>query len=654
MQDVEESLGEKNTFPKLLLHHANVNASSPAYRQKNLGIWQTINWSEAAEKVKNIALGLLSIGLVRGDKVAIIGQNTSALYLSFTAIQAIGAIPVPLYPDNTADEMSFILKQADVRAAICQDQEQVDKVESLKDQIASIEFVIHEELRGMRHYDKGYLHSIEALAKMGIGYKKDDPNAFRRIASQGSENDLAIIIYTPGTTGDPKGVMLTYRALQESAQLISESDKIGLEENILAYLPLAWIGDHLISYAQHHVMGYTINCPESPDTLLSDLKDIGPSYFMAPPRIFERLLTQVNVRIESTSSVVKSLYNYFMSVAQRVGGKILDEQAVGIFDRFAYALGNIIIYGPIKNNLGFNHIKVAYTGGAPIGKEVFSFYRSIGVNLKQMYAQTESSAYTCLHRTGDVKLDTVGPAAPGVEIKINNNGEIFYQSPGNFVGYYNDDKATKKALDKDGWLRSGDAGNLAEDGHLRILDRCADVGKVNNGALFAPQSIENRLKFSPYIQEAIAVGDGREFVTAVINIDSVAIGNLLEKLGISFSGYSDLSQQSKVYDLIREYIEALNKQLSEDIKTSSLQIKRFSILHKQLDPIDGDLTQTGKLRRKVLTKRLKKIIDALYTDKEEVQIDLAKNAGNTEKKINKTTLRICNVSVTQNNEQGNS
>mgnify|MGYP003324277367 FL=1 len=372
MNDVASSLEINDTFPKLLLHHAKINPSGPAYRQKSLGIWQTLTWLEASETAELITLGLQSIGLKRDDKVAIIGQNTSSLYVCFTAIQAIGAIPIPLYPDSNAEEIDAILKQSEIKGAICQDQEQVDKIEQLKNEIPSIEFIAYEESRGMRNYDSDQLYSMETVKQAGQGQRIKNSDSFISEVSRGTGSDLAIIIYTPGTTGAPKGVMLSYEALRESARLAADQDNIGPNENILAYLPLAWIGDHFISYAQHYVAGYTINCPESPDTLFSDLKDIGPSYFMAPPRIFERLVTQVSSRVQSASGMVNSVYHYFMGLAERVGAKILEGKPVGTLDRLFYGLGNLVIYGPIRNNLGFNHIKVAYTGGAPISDEVFS------------------------------------------------------------------------------------------------------------------------------------------------------------------------------------------------------------------------------------------------------------------------------------------
>ena len=645
MNAVAPSLEKRDTFPKLLLHHAKVNGNAPAYRQKNLGIWQTLSWAKAEETAELIALGLQAIGLKRDDKVAIIGQNTSSLYLCFTAIQAIGAVPVPLYPDSNAEELSEILKQSEIKGVICQDQEQVDKIEQLKNEISSIEFIAHEELRGMRNYNSTSLYSLETLKETGRDQQSKNPGSFSNSISEGKGSDLAIIIYTPGTSGAPKGVMLSYDALQKSARLAADQDNIGSNENVLAYLPLAWIGDHFLSYAQHYVTGYTINCPESPDTLFSDLKDIGPNYFMAPPRIFELLATEVNSRVQGASRIVNSLYHYFMTLAERVGARILEGKSVGLIDRIFYSLGSLVVYGPIKNNLGFNHIKVAYTGGAPISDEVFSFYRSIGVNLKQIYTQTESSGYAFLQPNGNVLPNSVGPAGPEVEFKVDKKGEIVYRSPGNFMGYYKNDKETKKILNKDGWINSGDFGIINDHGHLTVIDRLVDIGKVNTSSIFTPQTIENRLKRSPFIQDAVASGNGKDFVAAIVVVDADSIGSHLEKAGVGFSGYIDLSQQDMVSELIKNDIDNLNVELGKTEDLSGLQIKRFTILHKQLDPIDGELTQTGKLRRKEVNKRLKKVIDALHSGKTNVELRSKLETG----KSNSVLLKIRDAEVNKNN-----
>ena len=612
--------GQADTFPKLLLENARTRGSRPAYRQKYLGIWQTHTWQEAADIAREIGLGLASLGMKRGDKVALIGQNTTLMYISFDAIQSVGGIPVPLYADSVAEEMTYVLDHAGVRFAVCQDQEQIDKIETMRDRVPQIEYLVYEEHKGMRRYEQPDIHSIDALREAGREFDRANPGFFDEQVALGTGSDLAIIVYTSGTTGNPKGVMLSYDALCRSARLARDLEGLGQDEEVLAYLPLAWVGDHFISHAQHHVTGFTVNCPESPDTLVADLRDIGPTLFIAPPAIFENFLTQIGIRIADAARIKQALYNRAIALARRVGEPILNGEAVGLGDRLMYRFYEFCIYGPLKNTLGFSRTSIAYTGGAPLGEEVFSFYRSIGVNLKQLYGQTESCAYVCLQRNGDARLDTVGPPAPEVEVRITEAGELLYRSPGNFLGYYRNDEATSETLDADGWVHTGDAGILTDSGHIKIIDRAKDVGTMTDGTVFAPQYIENKLKFYPFIREAVAHGTGRDYATAFINIDLEAVGNFAEREGLGYSGYMDLSQQDQVYDLIQGNIEEVNRDLARDSTLASSQIRRFLILHKELDADDGELTRTRKLRRRIIGDRYNDLIEALYSDRGHIQV----------------------------------
>ena len=612
--------GQADTFPKLLLDNARTRGSRPAYRQKYLGIWQTHTWQEAADIAREIGLGLASLGLKRGDKVALIGQNTTLMYISFDAIQSVGGIPVPLYADSVAEEMTYVLDHAGVRFAVCQDQEQIDKIETMRDRVPQIEHLVFEEHKGMRRYEQPDIHSIDALREAGREFDRANPGFFDEQVALGTGSDLAIIVYTSGTTGNPKGVMLSYDALCRSARLARDLEGLGQDEEVLAYLPLAWVGDHFISHAQHHVTGFTVNCPESPDTLVADLRDIGPTLFIAPPAIFENFLTQIGIRIADAARIKQALYNQAIALARRVGEPILNGEAVGLGDRLMYRFYEFCIYGPLKNTLGFSRTSIAYTGGAPLGEEVFSFYRSIGVNLKQLYGQTESCAYVCLQRNGDARLDTVGPPAPEVEVRITEAGELLYRSPGNFLGYYRNDEATSETLDADGWVHTGDAGILTDSGHVKIIDRAKDVGTMTDGTVFAPQYIENKLKFYPFIREAVAHGTGRDYATAFINIDLEAVGNFAEREGLGYSGYTDLSQQDQVYDLIQGNIEEVNRDLARDSTLASSQIRRFLILHKELDADDGELTRTRKLRRRIIGDRYNDLIEALYSNRDHIQV----------------------------------
>ena len=620
MGDVQESLAKNDTFPKILISNAQKLGEAAAWRKKEYGIWQTVSWRHAADIAREMAMGLLALGLKRGDKVAIVGQNTSHLYISFDAIQAVGGVPVPLYADSVTEEMGYVVGHAEVRFAICQDQEQIDKLLASKKNDSNVEHLVFEEGKGMRSYEQPFIHSIKALRQQGRELEAKNPDMYLAEVAKGQGSDMATLVYTSGTTGNPKGVMLSFDALIKSARLGAEMEGLTSGEDMLAYLPLAWVGDHYLSFAQQHVAGFTVNCPESPDTVLDDLRDIGPTYLIAPPAIFENFLTQVGIRIGDAAPIKQSMYHYFLGVAQRVGPKILDGKSVGPIDRLLYAIGELCVYGPLKNVLGFSRARVAYTGGAPLGEEVFLFYRSIGLNLKQLYGQTESSAYVCMQRNGDARLDTVGPPAPGVELKLSDDGEVIYRSPGNFMGYFKNDEETAKTL-VDGWVHTGDAGVLTDTGHLKIIDRAKDVGKMTDGTVFAPQYLENKLKFYPFIREAVAHGDGRGHVTAFINIDLEAVGTFAEREGIGYSGYTDLAQQELVYDLIQNNIEEVNAGLAQDSALASMQIKRFLILHKELDADDGELTRTRKLRRSIISERYGELIGALFSPENHIKVN---------------------------------
>ena len=621
MSDIQTSLKAYDTCPKLLLKHAEERGDQPAYREKDLGIWQTWTWAQVADGARALACGLAEMGVERGDTIALIGSNRPELYFAFDAIQALGAIPVPLYADSVAEEMRYVLQHAEIKLAICEDQEQIDKVQSVRDRVPTIQQLIFEDPKGMRHYADDDVHSLEDVIERGRAYDAANPDFFLGELARGKGEDVALIAYTSGTTGDPKGVLLSCQGLIESARLQIEMEKITDKEEMLAYLPIAWVGDHFFSVAQQRVAGFTVNCPESSDTVMLDLKDIGPTVVLMPPAILETFLTQIRVRMEDAGWLQRKVFDYFSRVAGRVGVDILEGRPVGGMDRVMYSLGSYLVFGPLLNNFGLSRSRIAYTGGAPLGEEVFNFYRSIGLNLKQLYAQTESSAYTCIQRDGDVKLDTVGPACPGVELKIADDGEIIYKSPGNFIGYFKNDEATAEALDADGWVHTGDAGILDDSGHLRVIDRAKDVGKLNDGTLFAPQYIENKLKFHPYVREAVAHGDGEDNVACFVVIDLEATSNWAERRGISYTNFNDLAGRDEVYGLIKGCIEEVNQTLARDSALAGSQIKRFLLLHKELDADDGELTRTRKVRRRIIAERYKPLIDALFGDAGDVSIE---------------------------------
>ncbi|MCK6411196.1 MAG: AMP-binding protein [Azonexus sp.] len=604
-----------HTFPRLLFNHARTRPNAPAMREKYLGIWQTWSWSEVAERVRALACGLSELGFKRGDNLAIIGDNRPHLYMMMTAAQCLGGVPVPLYQDAVAAEMLFVLQDASIRFAIVEDQEQVDKLLEIREQLPALEHIVYDDPRGMRHYNQTFLHDIHALMEMGRIHDRNHPDFLNGEVEKGHYDDTSVMLYTSGTTGKPKGVCQTHTAFIAAAQGGVQVDRMGADGDILSYLPMAWVGDHLFSYAQALVAGFTINCPESGDTVMSDLREIGPTYYFAPPRVFESLLTSVMIRMEDAGKLKYRMFHHFMEVAKRCGADILDGKSVAFGERMQYALGNLLVYGPLRNVLGMSRIKVAYTAGAAIGPDLFKFYRSIGINLKQFYGQTETCAYVCMQPDSQIKFDSVGQPAPGVDIKIADNGEVLVKGPMLLKEYYKRPDATAESINGDGYFLTGDAGFLDEDGHLKIIDRAKDVGKLSNGAMFAPNYIENKLKFFQYVKEAVCFGANREQVCAFINIDMGAVGNWAERRGIAYAGYTDLACKIEVLELLRECIEQVNADLVHDTMMADSQVHRFLILHKELDPDDDELTRTRKVRRNFVAEKYKVLIDALYEGK---------------------------------------
>ncbi len=601
-----------DTIPKLLLDHAKKRADRPANRLKDLGIWQTWTWSDVAEEVQNLACGLAKIGFQRGDKLAVIGDNRPRLYWSMVAVQALGGIPVPLYQDSVAEEMVYVLENADVKYAIVQNQEQTDKLLEIKDRLPLLEQICYEEPRGMRDYTQEFIHYYKDIQEKGSIFHSENPDFFLHEIEQGQGSDIAIFLYTSGTTGKPKGVVLTQENLLITSLNSLAFDNITGEEEVLAYLPMAWVGDNLFSFGQAYVAGFCVNCPEGPETVMTDLREIGPTYYFAPPAIYETVLTKVMIRMENASKIKRSMFNYFMVLAKSVGIRILDGKSVSFAERVLYGLGDLLVYGPLRNNLGLSRTRLAYTAGEAIGPEIFEFFRSLGINIKQLYGQTEASVFICAHPDGEVKADTVGTAYPGVELRLADNNEVFYRSPGVFHSYYKNPVSTAEAKDVEGWVATGDAGFFDDDGHLKIIDRAKDVGLMNDGSMFAPKYIENKLKFFPFIKEAVAFGNEKDYVSAFLCIDIEAVGNWAERQNLAYSGYTDLSARSEVYDMLQECVETVNSDLARDEKLSGSQIKRFLLLHKELDADDGELTRTRKVRRRIVAEKYDVLIDALY------------------------------------------
>lgn len=609
------------TFPRLLLQHAKTIPHHPAYREKYLGIWQITSWEQNLEQIKHLACGLASSGFKRGMNLAVIGDNRPQLYQAMVAAQALGGVPVPLYQDAVAAEMIHVLNDAAISFAVVEDQEQVDKLLEIKDQIPTLTTIIYEDPKGLNDYVQSDLHSLKQIQLLGKAFSEEHPEFFLTELEEGKGSDLSVILYTSGTTGKPKGVAHTHDNFILTGQNSSEFDGLNYKDNILAYLPMAWVGDHLFSYAQAMVNGLTVNCPESKETVMSDMREIGPSYYFAPPRIFESLLTQVTIRMEDAGTLKRKLFEKAISFAKKVGGDILDGKTVGLLDRLHYAFYDLTIYTPLRNALGMSKIRVAYTAGEAIGPDLFRFYRSIGVNLKQFYGQTETCAYVCLQPDGQVKYDSVGVAAPGIEIKLADSGEVLVKGVSVMQSYYGRPDATAESIDEQGYFHTGDAGILDKDGHLRIIDRAKDVGKMANGKLFAPKYIENKLKFFPFIKEAVVFGDRKECITTFINIDFEAIANWAERRHIAFAGYVDLASKEDVYKMIGECINKVNIDLADDPMLSHAQVERFLILHKELDPDDDELTRTRKVRRGFIAEKYAPLLDALYSGKTEQFIE---------------------------------
>ncbi|MFN4272837.1 MAG: AMP-binding protein [Aliihoeflea sp.] len=604
-----------DTFPKFLALNARRFADRPAMRHKEFGIWQSWTWAEQFDEVRAFALGLRGLGFSRGDKVAVVGGNRPRLYWTFAAVQSLGGVPVPVYADAVAEEMAYVLDHAGVRFAVVQDQEQVDKVRSFGEKIPSLEQVIYDEPRGMRDYDHTGLHDFAVLQEAGRAALAADPGLaaqWEAGIAAGSGDDISIMLYTSGTTGRSKGVMIKAGAAVQAAVDTVAFDRVTENDSVLAYLPLAWVGDHYLNYAQGYVSGFCMNCPESQETVSQDLREIAPSFYFAPPRVFEGLLTQVTIRMEDAGRLKRRMFDYYIDVARRHGEAILEKRPVPLFARLNYALGEALVYGPLKNVLGLSKIRVAYTAGEAIGADLFSFFRSLGINLKQLYGQTEAFLYVTVQKDGQVRADTVGPPAPNVDIRIDEHGEVQFRSPGMFCGYYKEEEKTAETMTPDGYVKTGDAGFFDTDGQLKIIDRAKDVGKLASGALFAPKYIENKLKFFPNIKEAVAFGDGRDYCAVFLNIDLQAVGNWAERHNIAYGSYQELAQHPDVRKLIAADVDETNRRLATEPMMAASQVHRFLILHKELDADDGELTRTQKVRRSYIAERYGELIEALY------------------------------------------
>lgn len=634
----------QTTFPRLMLDHARQRPAAPALREKEYGIWQTLSWQQVTTLVRELSDGLAAAGLRRGQHVALIGANRPWLNAAMLAAQSLGAVAVPLYQDAAADEFVFPLVNAEIAFAVVEDQEQVDKLLEIRAQCPRLARIWYAKPRGLRHYREAGLDSLEALLAAGRAHGRAHPDDFDAAVAAGHPDDVAALFFTSGTTGRPKGVVHSHATLLDRALVGARFEKLSAHEDVLAYLPPAWIGQNISSYSQWLVCGYVVNCPESADTVGIDLAEIGPTYYFAPPRVFEDLLTRVTIRMEDAGRLKKWLFRHFMRLARCVGPALRDGRAVARIDRLHYALGNLLIYGPLRNTLGFSRLRVAYTAGEAIGPDLFSFYRSIGINLKQLYGSTETAVFVCMQPDHAVRADAVGVPVEGVELRFDAQGELLVRSSGLLKGYYKNPDATAEVLGADGWYRTGDAGFLDASGQLKIIDRAKDVGRLrggpSDGALFAPKYVENKLKFFAHIKEAVAFGDGREKVCAFINIDFEAVGHWAEKRNLPYAGYTDLARKPEVGALVRECVEQVNADLAQDTQLAGSQVARFLILHKQLDADDGELTRTRKVRRGAIGEKYQVLIDAMYEGRNEQFIETAVRFEDGRSGSVSATLRI--------------
>nr|WP_206295679.1 AMP-binding protein [Pseudohalocynthiibacter aestuariivivens] len=641
-----EATDGHGSIPALLQRNASQFANRSAYREKEYGIWQSWTWAETEKEIEALALGLIDLGVKEGEFIAVIGRNRPYFYWAIVAAQSVGAIPVPLYQDAAADEMAYVMDHCGARVAIVEDQEQVDKVIEIQGQLTEFEHMIYIDPRGLRKYDHSKLHQYGQVQEKGRATHDENIGELRARREKLNYDSICVMLYTSGTTGKPKGVVLSNRNIIEASKSSSEFDKLRRDEEVLAYLPMAWVGDFIFSIGQAYWCGFCVNCPESADTMQTDLREIGPTYYFAPPRVFETQLTNVMIRMEDAGRLKKRLFDHYMAHARKVGGDILDGKPVGGTDRLKYTLGNLFVYGPLKNTLGLSRVRVGYTAGEAIGPEIFAFYRSLGINLKQLYGQTEASVFITLQPDGEVRDDTVGVPAPGVEIRIADNGEVFYRSPGTFEYYYKNEESTKSTKDPEGWVATGDAGYFDEEtGQLRIIDRAKDVGKMAGGELFAPKYVENKLKFFPNILEAVVFGNGREQCTAFINIDLTAVGNWAERNNIGYASYQELAGHSQVLETIREHVETVNRSLADDPMLGACQIHRFLVLHKELDADDGEMTRTRKVRRGVISDKFNDLLTALYDGSDEIFTKTEVTYEDGRKGSISATLKIVDAAV---------
>jgi long-chain acyl-CoA synthetase len=631
---------QTNTLPKLLRRNAERYPRRTGMREKDRGIWQSYNWRACQAHVHDTALGLAAKGFARGDKLSVLGDNRPRLYWAQLATQALGGMSVPLYQDSIASELAFVLSHAEVSVVVAEDQEQVDKILSVRGELPHLRLIVYEDPRGMSAYRDDMLQSFAELEAAGRAFGEQHPDYYAGELQQGAAEDVALIAYTSGTTGRSKGALLSHGNMITTSESFAGVEAIARGDNWLCYLPMGWVGDSIFSLSTSLVTAATCNCPESPETVQRDLRELGPSALLGPPRIWENMLTAVQVRAADASWLKRHVFEYFRDVAERRELLRGDAKPLPLATRLAYRLGEFLVYGPVRDQLGLRNARWCLTGGAPLGADAFRFFRSFGVNLKQIYGATEASALVAVQSDAEADPNTVGRALPGTEVRIGDAGEVMVRGPGVFLGYYKQEEATREALTAEGWLRTGDAGLLDPRGRIAIIDRAKDVGKLADGTPFAPQFVENKLKFSPYVREAVAFGDGCAFVSAMIAIDMSTVGKWAEKRGLPYTSYADLSSRPEVAQLIIAELHKINATLPD-----SIRVARLVLLNKELDADDAEITRTRKVRRRFVAEKYAALIAAFYDGGKEARVTMQITFEDGRKSTMTTTLKIHDVKV---------
>ena len=624
------------TFPKLLHEkYLRWGDTKIAIRAKDYGLWNVVTWKAYYEHVKYFALGLKSLGFDRGEHVSVIGNNEPEWIYAELAVQSLGGVVIGIYQDSTPSEVKYIVEKSDAAYVVAEDQEQVDKLLEIKDEIPFVRKVIYWDAKGMRNYKDAILISFRQVQNLGRAYEQSHPECFEEEIKAGKPDDTALILATSGTTSQPKLAMLSHRNMLKMAEnLLVKIDPVYPTDEFVTCLPLAWVGEQMLSISGAMLIGFTLNFPEEPTTVQENIREIAPHIMFSPPRVWEEILSSIQVKIEDSSRLKKLIYRTFMPVGYKIAASRFENQQPRFQWRVLYKIGYFMLFRALKDRIGVSRIRNAYTGGAPLGPDVFRFYHAIGVNLKQIYGQTEISGVSAVHRNDDVKFETVGHPIPETAVKISDEGEILSKSPCVFQGYYKEPQSSAVAL-KNGWLHSGDAGYIDADGHLVVIDRMKDVMRLSNGNIFSPQYIENKLKFSPYVREAVVFGKERQFVTAFINKDFANVAKWAENRQIAYTTYTDLCQKPKVYGLIKSDVEKVNQELPEVVR-----IKRFVILHKELDADDQELTRTRKVRRAFVEKKYIDLLNALYGEIDEISVEAKVKYRDGREEVISTAVKV--------------